>query len=184
MKYSSLRPIDEEQAVIDYLDYNFTTNPKKLKKIAARIAPDCSDFIVKGLLNDIQICKDPVKHVTNCIAKIREFAILRRQFIEEGNHGMIILGDKVYPLCLKTSPNWLKKDDYWNPDDEKTIRYNAVSNWLDETGRMHFHGKVALFDEFGFSGIPHVVRIQLVPHTADLVPVPDTNCVIRVKKAS
>lgn len=170
-------PVEHEREYLRELKENFTSNPKKLKKIAIKISERYDQYIRDGLVVSIAASADPVRYVIKCIDEIEIYAGAVDEFIESGKHGMLIHKNTIYPLELKLPKSWL--NDAWSPDDEKKIRYDAVAAWMDEMQISEFHGKAVLFKKFGFSGIPRVVHIRSTEKTADMVRFEDTKFMVR-----
>lgn len=156
-------PLMDEPQALAYLKANFNPNPKKLRKLATRMIPMVNDNINRGLIQSIFNVADPVAYVRKAIQQMDEYPTIIKELVEDGKHGMIILeNDVIYPLDLKTRPNWLKIDDKWNLEEEKEIQYKAMHLWMEAQGVKKFNGKVVLFEGFGFTGIPR--QLQYPPY--------------------
>ena len=165
-------PLQEETDAIEFFKANFTTNPKKLKKLAAREEHRFSEFIQKGLIASIKKSPDPVGYLRRCFKQIVDFQIVTEQLIADGHHGMLVLNDVIYPVTLETNSKWLQEHDKWTEDDELLIHREVVANWMDANKIGYFYGKVVLFTAFGFSGMPGIVKMRAAEKTEDLVKIP------------
>jgi hypothetical protein len=145
-------PLMAEAAILQFFKNNFTTNPKKLVKLAWRVRPHCAEYVIKGLLNTIVKSKDPVGYLQKCFQDIDDLVKLIPELVAEGFHGMIMVNDVIYPLTLDTRDNWLK--ERWSEDDELEILERLAVQWMRLYDQTYFQGKVVLWPAFGFSGIP------------------------------
>lgn len=168
-------PLNEEKKILDYFRENFTTNPKKLKQMARRIAPQCAPFIQNGLITSIVLAKDPVKYLKKAFQQLDEMKDVIESLIASGAHGMIIIKDTIYPIEVKTVKNWLKEGDRWDPEQELLMQHDFCNKWMEEHNKGYFHGKVVLFKQFGFSGIPREIEMRCVKDTTGLQRYPGTN---------
>lgn len=149
--------LSQESAILDIFEKAGTKNPKKVKKLALRLLKETTSRIQIKLLTDIASAKNSATQAEYYIKVIRDCAILIQQFIEDGCHGMIMMRHQVYPVVLDTRENWLSEKKIWHPDDEEEIQRQAVKNWMVEHKQNYFIGKVTLFPNFGFSGVPRIV---------------------------
>ena len=182
-KYEGL---EEEAAILKVFEEMKNPNPKKVKKLAARLHDEVNSDVQKRLCRDIYRADEPVKYMHSCIVKIRECAILIEQFIEEGHHGMIFTGTNgcdIYPVTLNTRQNWLNKEDKWDPEQEMLIQHDAVNAWMKEYDKGHFRGKVVLFPAFGFSGEPRIIEMAC-GDTTGMVKYPGTNYYVRPEEVN
>ena len=149
--------LSQESAILDIFEKEGLKNPKKVKKLALRLLKEATNRIQIKLLTDIAAAKNSAAQAEYYIKVIRDCAVLIQQFIEDGCHGMIMMRHQVYPVVLDTREKWLTEKKIWHPDDEQEIQRNAVKNWMKEHGRNYFIGKVTLFPNFGFSGVPRII---------------------------
>lgn len=168
-------PMCQEEVVLNYFRDNFTTNPKKLKALARRIAPTCAPFIQNGLITSIILAEDPVKYLRKAIQQFEEMAGVIKQLLASGAHGMIIVKDDIYPIEVKTLTKWLDEGDPWDPEQEMLLQHDFCNAWMKEHNKGYFHGKVVLFKAFGFSGIPREIELRCVKDTKNLKRYPGTN---------
>lgn len=157
-----LTPIQQEAAFLKFLKENFTTNPKKLKKLAMREAEKHSLEVLTGLVHSIVRSRDPVGYVKECFRQAEVYPEIIQEFIDQGDHGMMVVNDVVSPVRINANPRWLREKDKWNPDDELDIQHNLIEAWMIENNVTHFKGKIALFPFFGFSGLFRRIRKQRV----------------------
>lgn len=154
----SLPPLEQENQVLRYFQDNWTANPKKLVKMAKKIAPGIPDFIQRSIIHNVCVARYPAKWLQEAFREMNDLPILMQQLRDEGNHGMIMDDNKIYGIEIKANPKWLRENDKWNPDDEDEIINSVVEGWMEEQKIKAFIGKVLLFHEFGFSGIPRKVN--------------------------
>jgi hypothetical protein len=154
----SLPPLEQENQVLRYFQANWTTNPKKLVKLAKKITPGIPAFIQRSIIHNVCTAKYPVKFLEEAFREMGDLPILMKQLRDEGNHGMIMDDNKIYGIEIKANPKWLRENDKWNPDDEDEIINSVVEGWMEEQKIKAFIGKVLLFHECGFSGIPRKVH--------------------------
>lgn len=157
-----LTPIQQEAAFLKFLKDNFTTNPKKLIKLAAREAKNQPAEVAGGIILSIVRSRDPVGYVKECFRQAEVYPQIIQEFIDQGDHGMIVVGDVVSPVRINANPRWLRENDKWNPEDELDIQHNLIEAWMIENDVTHFKGKIALFPFFGFSGLFRRIRKQRV----------------------
>jgi hypothetical protein len=144
----------QEDAVLQYFADNWTTNPKKLKKMALKIWADQPDWIQRGLLQNIIEDDKPAQLLEMFFTIMAEWKDVVPKLIADGNHGMIIKGsNEIHGFDLKANPKWLTEDDLWNHEQEIEIQDTVIRQWMAQEGLTKFHGKIVLFDEFGFSGM-------------------------------
>jgi hypothetical protein len=155
-------PFKEEKAVFDHFTSNWTTNPKKLQKLATRMiqSGDYSEYLVEGVLKSVLRTRDPLGYLKECINQHADYAVIIPDFIEQGFHGIIKdkWTDTLYPLEVKALAKWLKLEDRWSEEQEIEIMETAVSSWMEANGSTKFDGKVLLFPIFGFSGYFRVMK--------------------------
>lgn len=151
---ADLSPMEQENQVLEYFKKNFTTNPKKLCKMALRIWNDQPEFIQKGLLENILTAANPANMLREFFQMMIEWKQIVPGLIADGAHGMIV-DDKnvIYGVEIKANPKWLREGDRWDLGQEADIQDEVMKQWMADRGLKHFHGKIALFDEFGFSGM-------------------------------
>lgn len=169
--------LEKESAILDLFEQMKNPNPKKVRKLAARLYGECTLEIQKRLCRDIYRADNPVKYMRSCIDKIRDCAILVEQFIEDGCHGMIFTGKdgtEVWPIKLDTRENWLTEGKDWHPEQEQLIQHDAVDAWMREHDKGYFYGKVVLFPKFGFSGEPRIIEMKCGADTEGMVRYPGT----------
>ncbi len=154
--------LNQESMILEY--FEGISNPKKARKLAQRLYFECKHDIQRKLCTDILESDDPIGTITLYISRIKDFIILHEQYIEEGHHGILFTGetgDIVYPVSLDVNPNWIKDaTDFWNEDDEKEIMLELAKEYLRTTNLKRTFVKIALFQEFGFSGIPRVFEVS------------------------
>lgn len=170
-----------EHEVFEQLKGNLS-NPKKLIKAVHRLIPSAPQYIQDGMLAQLLVAKDPIKFLKESIQKLEDFKWIIKDLIESGNHGMIIVkestnSDKetIYPIKLDTRENWLKENQFWDCEQEMLIQHELAEGWMREHDRPYFFGKVVLFKEFGFTGIPRVIEMKCSKDTKNLKRYPGTN---------
>ena len=186
----SLPKFEQERAVLMWFKDNFTTNPKKLKALARRLAPRVPEYIAKSLCLEIQKFPEPdeIKHIAKinkqrkrpgpdmtCVQwmernfrEIDEFEEIIENFVKDGFHGMIYDHEKLYPIKLKAMPKWLTEaDGKWTEDDEGDILRKALKEWMIENQRYHHKDRVLLFERFGFSGMSSLLEYTLTHEEAE-----------------
>lgn len=173
--------LEQESAVLAMFQAIKNPNAKKVKKLASRLSLELPLDIQKRLCRDIYRAYDPVKYMNSCIDKIHDCAILVKQFIEEGNHGMIFTGKNgtdIFPVKLDTRANWLEEGKRWDPEQEMIIAHETASNWMRDHDKGYFFGKVVLFPTFGFSGEPRIIEMTC-GDTEGMVKYPGTNFYVK-----
>lgn len=156
-------------------------NAKKYKKLAARMALEAPKEIQRIICRDIYRAHDPIKYAKSCYDKITDCAILTKQFLEDGCHGMIFTGTNgcdIWPVKLDTRTNWLEEGKAWDPEQEMIIQHEAVDSWMREHDKGYFYGKVVLFPNFGFSGEPRIIEMSC-GDTEGMVKYPGTNFYVK-----
>ncbi len=154
--------LEQESAILARFQDIKNPNAKKVKKLAAKLYNECTLEIQKRLCRDLYRADDPLKYLNTCIDKIHDCAILIKQFIEDGCHGMIFTGKNgcdVHPIKLNTQTKWLEEGQRWDLEAEMLIQHNAVDEFMREHDLGHFFGKVVLFPKFGFSGEPRIIEM-------------------------
>jgi len=150
-------PMEQENAVIAYFYDNWAAKKKNLYNLAKRIYPQVPKFIQRSLLNPVLRYEvDPVDFWVSCFDEKAIWLEIIERMLKEGNHGVIWSKDgSVHGINLNTQPRWLndKQQKRWHPDDEWAIMKDVVDRWEEEHGTLD-GGKVMLFPEFGFSGMP------------------------------
>lgn len=157
-------PLMEENEVLRYFQDHFTTNPKKLKKLACRLHPKVSPFIRRGIIYNILQATDPVAYLRKCFVDMEAYTVIIKDLIEDGNHGMIIIGDEIHGIEIETTirTDWLKTGaTRWEAEQEIEIQHAVVKAFVTKNQIAHFHGKVVLFPAFGFSGMPREIEAKL-----------------------
>lgn len=150
-------PLEQENCVIDYFFDNWAPKKKNIYKIAKRIYAQVPRFIQRSILDNILSGSvDPVEYMKACFDEKAEWAIILKRMLKEGNHGIIWNNQEVYGFDLNTNQRWLndKQQKRWHPDDEWAIMKDAIDLWEKKHGVDTFEGKIMLFTEYGFSGMP------------------------------
>lgn len=150
-------------------------NPKKVKQLAKRITPLCAPHIINGLIYNVLAMKDPVGYLFDCFEDIQTYAVIIRDFVESGHHGMVQVGRQCYPVKLVCPEKWLRSDDPWHPEDEQMIGADMCNAWMKEYNKGVFHGRAILFSEFGFTGIPREFEMRCTTNLKGLKKHPGTN---------
>jgi hypothetical protein len=149
-------PFKEERVVFDHFQANWTTNPKKLQKLATRMiqSGEYSEYLVEGVLKSVLLTRDPLGYLKECLKQHDDYSVLIPDFIEQGYHGIIKdkWTDTLYPIEVKALAKWLKLEDRWAEEQEIEIMETAVTSWMKAYNFDKFDGKVLLFPIFGFSG--------------------------------
>lgn len=150
-------PMEQENSVIAYFYDNWVAKKKNLYKLAKRIHEQVPRFIQRSLLDPILLYQvNPIDFMVACFDEKAIWAEIIDRMLKEGNHG-VIYTDKgsVYGINLNTQARWLndKTQTRWHPEDEWKIMKDVVDLWEKEHGSLD-GGKVMLFPEFGFSGMP------------------------------
>lgn len=161
--------LEDESYILGLFEEQNFTNPKKLKKFATRLYKEAQTEVQQWLIMDILTAADPIKYLNDAIAKIRDCAVIIEQFIEDGCHGMIMMGNNVYPVKLETVQKWLIEQKPWDPEQEMLIQHDAANSWMREHDKGRFSGKVVLFPQFGFSGIPRDITMACTEDVEGLV---------------
>ena len=140
------------------------SNPKKLIKEALRISlSDSYTPIQRFLAKQLTEHSKPKLLLSSYEKRVRDFAILMERFIEEGAHGLVMTGkegNSVYPLKLEVRENWISDpNDRWSIEDETEILEKLLDAYLLEyPDNARFSVKAMLFPQFGFSGVPRLLR--------------------------
>lgn len=151
----NLSPFEQERRALLFFKENFSTNPKKLKKLARSVLDDYPPFIQNGLLFNILVSKKPAAYLLTCFDHLDQFPDIIKGLIAEGNHGMVIYKRQIYGLEIKTIKNWLREGDKWDYNQELDIQDSLINAWMDAHGFVNVtDAKIVLFDDFGFSGMP------------------------------
>lgn len=147
---------DDELELIKQFDDIDVTNHKKVVKRARLLRNTMPMSVIRvSLINNILNSAKPGDYLQHCRDRLSDVIEIMDQFIADGKHGMIIFKKEVFPVQLKVLPNWLEKP--WHPDDELEIMRNAARGWMKDNGKTTFRGKVVLFSDFGFSGVPRLI---------------------------
>jgi hypothetical protein len=157
----NLSPRQQEDAVLEFFKANFTTNPKKVKRMALKMWGSQPAFIQKGMLENILAAHDPVKMLLEFFSLMDEWKSVIPDLLAAGYHGLILNGATIHGFNLKTQVNWLKEEDRWCLEQEADIQNQVIKTWMEERGLKRFHGKILMFDEFGFSGVAREVQIRV-----------------------
>lgn len=145
-------PLEEEYRVTQWFKDNFVPNPKKLQKMATRLFPTAAEHVRNGLLLDILQDRDPVGYLKMSFKIMEEMKQVIANCVEDGIHGIIMIGINIHPIKLKAPEHWLIKEDEWSPEDEIELLDRAVDNYMQENSLKKLKAKVIFFKEFGFSG--------------------------------
>jgi len=146
-------PFDQELYLYNYFRKHFKTNKTKLLLFAERIRPLCPESIQKGFFYNLFCVKDPVGWMKRNFTQMDEFPVVMQDLIDDGNHGMIMDGEEIHGVSIKTNPSWIKsRDDRWAQEQEDEIINEIVLLWMSANRRESFNGRIAMFRQFGFSG--------------------------------
>lgn len=156
---TDLTPFQQELHVLGWFRDNFTTNPKKLKKMNLYICPLLPLFLQETLCLKLGATRDPVAFLKQAFQDLDAFPAIMQGLIADGNHGMIMEGSKIYGVVINTLEKWLDpvKDGKWSPDHEDEIMDQLLLTWMVKERRQRFQGRLVLFTQFGFSGTPQAV---------------------------
>ena len=152
----SLPPLDQEIHILTFFKDNMPIlNAKKIKKLALKLNPQLPFFIQKSLIENLLFSANPVRFLERCFAEMFDYPKIIANFIAEGNHGMIMYKNELHGFDLKTNPKWLTpKDGPWTKENEVEIMEEAIDAWMEKMRLRRFVGRVLLFRDFGFTGIP------------------------------
>lgn len=157
-------------------------NPKKLIQAVKRMFNQAPAYVQDGMLSHLLVTNDPCGYLNKSIQKLADYKIIVKDLIEAGNHGMIIHKDNpkseqetIYPAHLNTRANWLKENQVWDNEQEMLIQHELAEGWMSEHNKGYFFGKVVLFKEFGFSGIPRIIEMKCSKDVQHLKRYPGTN---------
>lgn len=155
----TLSPLEQEGQVLQYFRENFTENPKKLKKLAQYLEPLVPAHARRGVVTSVLAVRDPVRFLKGAFKEIMDIPIIMQGLRDDGNHGMIMDEAKIYGFEIKTNPKWLARNDLstWTMEDEIEIANSCVEEFMESRLLKAFRGKILLFKEFGFSGMPRMV---------------------------
>lgn len=171
--------LEQESAILDMFDAIKNPNHKKVRNLAKRLLMESKLDIQKRLCRDILRSDKALTYVRDCIAKIRDCALLVEYFIEDGYHGMVFTGKdgkEVWPIKLSSiNLKWFTEGKPWCPEEEMRIQHDAANALMKEKDIGYFHGKVVLFPKFGFSGEPRIIEMQCGGKTEGQVRYPGTN---------
>lgn len=158
-----LPPFQQELHILSWFQENFTTNPKKLHKMNLRVRPLLPHWIQASLCDTLTRSHNPVKFLQQAFKDLAAYPAVMARLIDEGNHGMIMDGPNIYGFSLDTNEKWLnpKKDGKWSLEDEHEIIDQALIRWMVKERLRRFDGRLTLFSEFGFSGVPYQVNQYL-----------------------
>lgn len=156
-----LEPFEQEIHILTYLQTNYVPNAKKMLKLAAKLKPMHPRFIQISLFETFAVTRDPLKWLQRCFKEMVHYAEIMKDLMENGYHGMIMEGPTVFPVRLDVNKNWIRnKDELWEPEQEQRIIDEALGLWLCENRRFEFIGRIVLFRDFGFSGMPIHIEQQ------------------------
>lgn len=171
--------LEQESSILDQFDAIKNPNHKKVKKLAWRLLHESKLEVQRKLCRDVLQADNALDYVRECVAKIRDCALLVQYFIEDGHHGMIFTGEdgkEVWPVTLSSiNLKWFTEGKPWCPEEEMRIQHDAANALMKEKDIGYFHGKVVLFPKFGFSGEPRIVEMQCGAGTEGQVRYPGTN---------
>lgn len=173
--------LEQESAILKvFKEFEFKKNPKKVKKLALKVwqDPESTD-IQKTLALQIAQAKNSTQAADALVKRVEDCAMIIESFIAAGCHGMIMHDEVVYPVHIKANPKWLSPDDPWDIEDEQLIRCEAANQWMREHNYGYFAGRVTLFPQFGFSGIPEMIILKCTENTESLHRYPGTNFYLR-----
>jgi len=156
---TDLTPFEQELHVLAWFRENFTTNPKKLKKMNIYICPLLPLFLQENLCLKLGATRDPVGFLKQAFQDLDAYPVIMQGLIDDGNHGMIMEGAKIYGVVVDTREKWLDpvKDGRWTEEDEDEIMDKVLLTWMAKERRQRFQGRLVLFTQFGFSGTPQAV---------------------------
>lgn len=171
---------DALKAFKDFLTYQKNkgkgkVNPKKLESFARRLGAKCAPHIVNGLIRNVLSIKNPVQYLEECFEELGQYAVIIKDLVESGNHGMLLVGKDIIPIQLKCPESWLTDGEKWIEDDEKEIQLQAAQNWMKDEDIGELECRVVLFPSAGFSGIPREVHLRCVKDTNGLRKYPGRN---------
>lgn len=156
-KFPEVDSLTLEIAILD--QFKGLTNPKKIRKLATKLYGQATNTIQKKLCLDLIKSKDPIAKLEHCVTLIEDTSIIIEELVESGHHGMIIMGKDISPVKIDTLKKWLVSDDRWSLEDEFEIQNRVAEDWLRTNGKTEFLGKVVLFPQFGFSGVPRIIEV-------------------------
>lgn len=166
-----LSPLEQEGVVLKFFKDNFTPKIKNLKKMAFALHhnPDVPIHAKRGIVNSVLVAKDPAKFLKEAFKEINDIPVIMQGLRDDGNHGMIMLDSDIYGFEIQVRPGctWLREDDTWNPDDEREIIDASVEAFMEKHLLKRLDGKILLFKEFGFSGMPLMVRQEFTQEYYD-----------------
>lgn len=155
---TNLTPMEQENHVLNWFRDSGVTNPKKLVKMARRIENDIPQFIKRSIVDNVLNARYPQKFLAEAYKEMADYPVIIAGLIADGNHGMLMFGDDIVGLEINAKwSSWMKTDDRWNTNQEIELQDELVDNWVEENVIRSFEGRIVLFREFGFSGMPRKV---------------------------
>lgn len=155
--------LENESQILEHFK-DLPNNPKKIKKLAMKLHNESNSDLQRMLCMDIINAPKPKAYIDFCVRRIEEFAMIMEEEIAKGNHGVLFVGKKgdiVYPIRLNTVERWLHEKEQWTAEDEFEIQKDSVKIFMESMGSKHLLAKVVLFPQFGFSGIPRMIEMNL-----------------------
>jgi len=173
--------LEQESAILKvFKEFEFKKNPKKVRNLALKIWQDPNNTdIQRSLALQIAQSRNAAAAADELVKRIEDCAMIVESFIESGCHGMIMHDDNVYPVYINTREAWLNPEDPWDIEDEQLIRCQAAHQWMKDHDYGYFAGRVTLFPQFGFSGIPEMVILKCTDNTEHLHRYPGTDFYLR-----
>lgn len=150
-------------------------NPKKLRALALKVAPQCLPHVVNGLIHNLVTVKDPVSYLKKCFDELALYEVVIPELVTTGHHGMIIIDDEIIAIKLDCKESWLDAESKWIPEDEIEIQHEAMNNYMRDMDIGECYGRVVLFPSCGFSGIPREIHMRCTPSVEGLQKYPGKN---------
>lgn len=158
--HPDMEPFDQEIHLLNFFEANFIPNAKKMLKMARRLRHLHPMFIQRSFFDTLEQTRDPLKWLKRCFVEAKDYPIIMKELMEQGNHGMIMEGLDIHGFALDTgvATRWLSRKDLpWVEEQEREIIDTALLMWMSVNRRREFRGRIVLFRDFGFSGISYEV---------------------------
>jgi len=154
--FASMAPIEVELSAILRFRAQKFTNPLKLKKYVLKVQGEYPEYLQQRLCRFLLSAPKPLAHLEVTYQKIADYATIIPELVAQGYHGLMTHNNTIYPI--KVDPTFVDAYKLYSPDytftmDEETDLMNwAMDDWETIHGKK-FTGMVAMFWDYGFSGL-------------------------------
>lgn len=141
--------LDETNMFISML-LHYNLDYKDLRKVLRKISKRAPFYIQNGLMKCLMETKKPKAIINTALEQLDVLPGITRTLVEEGFHGMVMVGDEIFPISLSVD----SESKEWCIEEEGTVGLACAHQCMNDLEKNRLSCTVMLFKHLGFKGIP------------------------------